>query len=441
MGARNQRSWTLLVVIVLAAPPGEGFAFESHEATPPTETAQKASSEKDEQEGSKEQDGEKSQDQESKRRGFYWDRGLHLAGLWGDLKMKFGGEAQYDIAGYANQQTVEEIVGEFDGGGEWRRARLYTHGTFHKHFEFKFQYDFATTSPPQLVDASFAFNKLPLVPLKLLVGRFQAPLGLDGFTSSANLTFLERSTMTTAFLPSRNTGVLIWDNAPKHRIRYGIAIIEPADEFGVGDTENLGWSGRFTSALGRRGGRLLVHSGVNFYRRNVADTLSLKSRPESHLAPPFVNTGDFAAENVHTAVLEGALQSGPTSIQGELAYTRVGSSEEGNPKFWAFYVMGTHFLTGESRPYSESHGVFGRPTPKREVRDGSGGLGAFEIAFRFSHLDLTDKNIQGGILDDVSGAFNWYLTYYSRVMSNVIWSKREGAEAVWIFQVRLQLDI
>lgn len=441
MGARNQRSWMLLVVVMLAAPPGEGFAFESHQATPPTETAQKAPSQKDDQDGSKAQDGEKSQDQESKRRGFYWDRGLKLAGLLGDLEMKFGTEAQYDIVGFIDQQNIEEIVGEFDGGGEWRRARLKADGTFLKHFDFKFTYDLASTSPPQLVDASFGFNKLPLVPLKLLIGRFQAPLGLDGSTGSADVTFLERSTLTTAFLPPRNTGLLVWDNAPTHRIRYGIAVIEPSDEFGARDRENLGWSGRFTSVLGHREGRVQGHNGVSFYRRNVGDTLRIKSRPESHLAPPFVDTGEFTAESVHTGVLEGALQSGPTSIQAEFAYTWVGSSEEENPEFWAFYVMGSHFLTGESRPYIESKGAFGRPTPKRELRDGSGGLGAFEIALRFSHLDLTDKNIQGGILDNVAGAFNWYPTYYSRVMSNVIWSQREGAEAVWIFQIRLQLDI
>lgn len=34
-----------------------------------------------------------------------------------------------------------------------------------------------------------------------------------------------------------------------------------------------------------------------------------------------------------------------------------------------------------------------------------------------------------------------YYTSFGRVMNNVIWSKREGAEAVWIFQIRLQVQI
>ena len=80
---------------------------------------------------------------------------------------------------------------------------------------------------------------------------------------------------------------------------------------------------------------------------------------------------------------------------------------------------------------------FGRPTPKREFRNGSGGLGTLQIALRFLHLDLTDEGIRGWIFDDISAGMNWYVTSYGRVMSNVIWSKLEGAEAVWIFQLRL----
>jgi phosphate-selective porin OprO/OprP len=274
-----------------------------------------------------------------------------------------------------------------------------------------------------------------------LFGRFQAPLGLEGFTHNTDLTFLERSTMSTAFLPNRNTGILLWDDPSKHRIRWAIGIIEPDDELGVGRSDNLGFSGRFASAFHAKGDSLLVHTGVNFYRRNVNDTVSFKSRPESHIAPPFVDTGEITAENVHTAVAEGALQRGPTLFQGELAYTSVGSNEATNPKFWGFYVEGSHFLTGETRPYDATRCTFGRPTPKREFRDGSGGLGALQVAFRFSHIDLTYKGIRGGILDDVSAGLNWYFTSYGRLMSNVIWSKREGAEAVWIFQIRLQVQI
>jgi phosphate-selective porin OprO/OprP len=439
-----KRGWIIVVAGMLALSPGEGLALESHEATlrpaAVSATDQDASSQKDQREGSEEQDDQEGQDPGSKLGAVHWDRGLHLTVLEGNFEMKVGGEVQYDVAGFADQENVEEIVGEFDGGGAWRRIRLDAKGTLFKRIEYKLNYNFATTSPPHLQDAWIDF-KLPFVPLRVLTGRFKAPLGLDGYTPNAALTFLERSTLTSAFLPDRNTGILVWDSAPKHRLRYGFAIIDPSSGRGLKDLAELGWSARFTSAVGRKEGRLLLHSGANFYRRRVKDTIRFQSQPESHLAPAFVDTGDIPAETSHTAVLEAAVQYGSTSLQGEFAYTQVGSTEDEDPRFWGFYVMAGHFLTGETHPYDTDRGTFGRPDPKRGLGDGSGGLGAFEIAFRFSHLDLTDKNVHGGVLDDVSVAFNWYPTHSTRVMTNVIWSKLDSAEAVWIFQVRFQLDI
>jgi phosphate-selective porin OprO/OprP len=443
----NRRRWAGILVFLLAGLPSSGFTCESlqakRQAGAASESPGKGATQKEEPEGKKEQDKEEGRKPEApKRWRVYWDEGPRLTSLWGQLEMSFGAEVQNDSATYANQESVEEIVGEFSGGVEWRRARLFTTATFHKYFEFKLNYDFAVTSPPRLKDAYFGINKLPFkIPLKVLFGRFQAPLGLEGYTHNTDLTFLERSTMSTAFLPNRNSGFLFWNARPKLRIRYGIGIIKPDDELGVGHSDNLGFSGRFTSAFRGKGDSLLVHTGVDFYRRDVNDTVSFKSRPESHIAPPFVDTGDITAENVHISVVEAALQHGPTLFQGEFAYTAVGTNEAQNPKFWGFYVEGSHFLTGEIRPYETIRGAFGRPIPRREFRDGSGGLGALQIAFRFSHIDLTDEGIRGGILDNVSAGLNWYLNYYTRVMGNLIWSKLEGAEAVWIFQIRLQVQI
>ena len=91
------------------------------------------------------------------------------------------------------------------------------------------------------------------------------------------------------------------------------------------------------------------------------------------------------------------------------------------------------------RQYRHNLGTIRRIRPKRELRDGSGGLGAFEIALRFSRIDLNDQDITGGTLNDLSFAFNWYPTYPTRVSFNAIRASREAWEPVWIFQARLQL--
>ena len=110
-----------------------------------------------------------------------------------------------------------------------------------------------------------------------------------------------------------------------------------------------------------------------------------------------------------------------------------------DPTFAAVYVFGSYALTGESRRYAEGTGTIGRIQPKRELGNGSGGLGAFEIAFRFSHIDLNDEQVTGGELTDLSFAFNWYPTHPTRVMFNIVRAQRGGNAPVWIFQGRLQL--
>jgi phosphate-selective porin OprO/OprP len=107
--------------------------------------------------------------------------------------------------------------------------------------------------------------------------------------------------------------------------------------------------------------------------------------------------------------------------------------------FYAFYVFGSYALTGEMRQYQKHLGTIRRIRPKRELRDGSGGLGAFEIALRFSRIDLNDQDITGGVLNDLSFAFNWYPTRPTRASFNVIRAKRQAWEPVWIFQARFQL--
>ena len=79
-----------------------------------------------------------------------------------------------------------------------------------------------------------------------------------------------------------------------------------------------------------------------------------------------------------------------------------------------------------------------RLRPRHKVGE-EGGLGAWEVGARYSHLDLTDRNVNGGVLNDVTWAVNWYLNDYSRVMFNAIRGERQDFSPVWIFQTRLQL--
>ena len=213
------------------------------------------------------------------------------------------------------------------------------------------------------------------------------------------------------------------------------------DEFGIGSTDELGFSARFAVGLKPWDDEKLLHLGINYTFRPVDETIRFLERPESHIAPQFVDSGDFPADFVNTTILESAFVRGPFSLQGEFAFTGVKSPDMPDPSFYAFYVYGSYFLTGETRPYLPADGTFGRLYPKRETGGGQGGRGAFEIALRFSRIDLDDQEITGGTLNDFTAAFNWYATHNYRVMTNVIRAKRSEASPLWIFQIRFQVAI
>ncbi len=152
-----------------------------------------------------------------------------------------------------------------------------------------------------------------------------------------------------------------------------------------------------------------------------------------------MDTGLLAANRVDTRLLEGAIFRGAASLQSEFAMARVARSERPSPVFTAFYVAGSYTLTGEPRTYNATRGSIRRIRPERPVGDGSGGYGAFEVAARWSYIDLDDQAVTGGVLSDTSVGLNWYPTNPTRVMFNVVRAMRRTWDAVWIFQSRLQI--
>jgi phosphate-selective porin OprO/OprP len=65
-------------------------------------------------------------------------------------------------------------------------------------------------------------------------------------------------------------------------------------------------------------------------------------------------------------------------------------------------------------------GVFSRVQPESGQRVSHGGVGVFEVAARYSVIDLARRDIQGGFQQDVTVGLNWYLEPYIRVMGNYI---------------------
>ena len=217
-------------------------------------------------------------------------------------------------------------------------------------------------------------------------------------------------------------------------------MVQKETQFDINADSGFGLSGRFAYAWRDQETLDLVHLGANFFTRpaDSDEAIRFLERPESHLAPTFVDTGDIDGTRSRTFIFEAAMVRGAFSLQSELATTYVTLPETDNLRFKTFYAYASYFLTGESRRYDSRRASFGAVRPRRRFTDFKDSYGAVEIAFRYSHLDLDDKEIRGGTLNDFTAAVNWYPNNHARVMANLIRAKRSGVDGVWIFEIRLQ---
>ena len=58
--------------------------------------------------------------------------------------------------------------------------------------------------------------------------------------------------------------------------------------------------------------------------------------------------------------------------------------------------------------------------PRQSFTLKNGGAGAWEVAVRYSNLDLNDEDILGGDVDDLTVGLNWYINQYVRLSANYV---------------------
>ena len=334
----------------------------------------------------------------------------------GDFKAHLGGRLQLDAAKYFDDGPVS-----LGSGVEVRRARLFIGGSYQQDWKFKAQYDFTALEPQNdaldgLKDAYIAYHGFQSISIK--AGHFKEPLSLQGLTSSKYSTFVERSLVASFIAPARNIGLALSGHTEQWTVSAGIfngGLPQPVHD-GYGITGRITYSPIHTQDH-------VIHLGLAATRRETNDdnTLRFRERPESHITETrLVDTGTFDAESFYLIGLEAAYINGPFSIQSEYIRAETNNKTAGSPELSAsgFYVESSWFLTGESRNYSFKGGSFKQANVRRVIN--RGGFGAWEIAARYSNLDLTDNTIIGGEEDNVTIGLNWYPHNQLRLMANYI---------------------
>ena len=153
------------------------------------------------------------------------------------------------------------------------------------------------------------------------------------------------------------------------------------------------------------------------------------TRPEARTQGKWFDTGEIAGCNTYQLIgLEGVVNVGSLSIVGE--YMSIGAQRSGasNLHFHGGYIYAAYFLTGEHQPWERYSGTVGRVKPlenffrvRRSSGGSGGGIGAWQIAVRYSHGDFTDQDIFGGVGDSVTAGVNWWWNPYARMQFNFIY--------------------
>lgn len=394
----------------------------------------------------------------------FWDDGFKVERNDKKFKLKFGGRAQLDAGVLSPSRRLDGMYDVRGTGGEIRRARLFTSGDFYDHGTFKLQLDFAD-GEVAIKDAYVGLKKLPYVGT-VLAGHHKEHFSIEELTSTKYITFMERAAPVEAFAPSRNLGVSVQNHFFDQHMTAALGAFQQVND---GASDGFGRSGMYNLTLRLTGapiyedeGNHVVHVGFGYQHKFRSSAfVDYRARPEVHLAPRFLDTLGILSDGADTLDFELATVCGPLSFQGEWFMSWLDRSNDalvfeslplfGDPmrapfmlpsdvQFQGGYAQVSYFLTGERRNYDPRKGSFGRTKPNEVFSISDGTWGAFEVGLRFSHLDLDDGDVRGGIQNNVTAAMNWYLYPNLRMMFNVVRSTVSGKGEMMAYQSRLSLD-
>jgi phosphate-selective porin OprO/OprP len=252
--------------------------------------------------------------------------------------------------------------------------------------------------------------------MTLSVGKQREPMSMERTMSMVQLPQQERTTVSDAFMPSRNLGVVLSGRALEDRMTWAGGLFNNFIDSGESISDTA------TALVGRttwlpfvsEDDSNLVHLGFGFRRSNGKQGARFFSTPEFNKSPIFVDTG-FAvdsgvldADSFNTYNIEASWRKGPFWLASEFVSTTVDSPSYGNLDFSGYHITGSWIVSGEMRSYNRKSGILGSVPIAKDVNQG--GWGAWELSTRWSSIDLQDRSVDGGRLDILSFGINWWLT-------------------------------
>lgn len=421
--------------------------------------------------------------------------------------IRLSGFMQLDQGLFDQSADSRAVLGDIQDGVGFRRARLQALGMLTEFTGYTIEMDFAIGGRPSFSDVWGEQNELPFFGT-VRIGQFRQPTSMDCLTSVRHLEFLERSAPFQAMDPFRRVGIMAYAMSDDEMTSWAYSVYGTGLTFwnGASTTYSTLGDNRFGTQIGDKGGvsvvgrathllyydepsegRYLLHVGTGYNFSDIggnstngtdASTYQARTIPAFFVGDPtglgltaagtpfILDTGRIRAENYHLFHTELAGNYGPAHFQTEWMGTVMNQTSGPAIFYHGAYFQCGYFLTGESCRYLKQAGVLDyNVTPYSDFfgigrHKCIGGWGAWEVAFRWSYLDLSADNIvpgnqlsnivgpppspNPGTLNETTLALNWWWNRFTRVQFNWIHSMPDydsvGSAPLDIFAARFQIE-
>jgi phosphate-selective porin OprO/OprP len=382
----------------------------------------------------------------------------------GQFKFAVRSVVQFDAASYS--ESPRTAANDLGSGTNFRRARLGFDGTAFKDWNYALWGEFGgsggeSTILNQAYLEYAGWKPFGLEePVRLRAGAWATPSGLEDATSNTEELFLERpavAEMVRGFATGDGrTGV----GATARGAGWYASALWSGKVVGVPSTPEIDQQSGYALRLAFNpihGGDYDVHLGANVQGiLDPADTTAgpvstravrLQERPELRVSGiRLVDTGAINTDGLTAYGLEAGASW--KNLYGSGEWYRIDVSRKAaapavspfDPSFSGWYLQGAWAITGEHHAWTNANGGFVGIRPAKVFDPQRGSWGAWELAARYSELDLNDHDgvagaaapaggIRGGEQKISTLGLNWYPNNVVRFLLDYQWIRVDRLNA------------
>jgi len=330
----------------------------------------------------------------------------------------FGGQISYDL-GYVDQKPAK--FSDFPQpyfNNMWRRIRVDHKGSFFdKKLFYELEYSFTGNDHYKDIYIGYQDKMFSDVFYRVKVGNIKIPYSLQRYTTSKNLSFMERPLGDDAFSIPRKLGLEIFLHTQLQRHLFGLFLASYAnsiDERKRDEVQKPGYAfrGTYTYKFAKRN---LLHVGIGMFSEDYkGQTLRYKQNSESNiLEEKYVSTKIKLVNKRTVRNLDALYLNNKYYLEAGFMDTVVDAMKD-NYSFYSYFFEGSYFLIGRGKRFNAEESKFSK------VKTTNGG--ALELGLRYSYINLNDKDEHGGEQTNYSLSLNWYITTEFKVMMNYIYA-------------------